>query len=131
MARLKSVCPTRFKSTVISKLLERLPALQPWPKDTRGLYTKPPSSSEVKAGIWLCLEDYVRRAIRSRKPHLRATGLIGGDSKEYSHARDVILEYLVCNFPRELEHLLRECPEFPDDDARRTVRLPGETNLLG
>ena len=40
-----------FKSQVISKLLERLPALHPWPKDAHDWYTKP-SGSEIKLGIW-------------------------------------------------------------------------------
>lgn len=112
MARLKSVNPTQFKSRVISELLERLPALQPWPKDTHGLYTKPPSGSEVKAGIWLCLEDHTRTLThptritrKGQRVNCPSQSLIGGDSKQYSDARDVILEYLERDFPKELEQL--------------------------
>jgi hypothetical protein len=99
MARIKRVGPTRFKSEVISNLLERLPALQPWPKDTHDLYTKPPSGSEVKAGIWHRLEDL------STAYELATRTDAEGDSNDFSHARDVILEYLECNFPEELEQL--------------------------
>lgn len=123
MARLKPVNPTRFKSRVISWLLERLPALQPWPKDTHGLYTKPPSGSGVKEVIWHRLEDHTRTLThptritrkgrqrvpdqqvdpwlsrcRCRPPEPQLFGgsvrWIGEDSKQYYHARDVILEYL-------------------------------------
>jgi hypothetical protein len=99
MARIKRVGPTPFKSQVISKLLERLPALQPWPKDTHGLYTKPPSGSEVKAGIWHRLEDLSTAYVLATRTDAE------GDSNEFSRARDVILEYLECNFPEELEQL--------------------------
>ena len=70
-------------------MLERLPALHPWPKDTHDLYTKPPSGSEVKLGIWDFFDDLVR---------------VSGRDLEV--ACDLAWEYLESNFPEELEQLL-------------------------
>ena len=92
MARTKQAL---FKSQVISKLLERLPALHPWPKDARDWYTKP-SGSEVKLGIWYRLEDL--------------------STKDFEDARDVILEFLEHNFPEELEQLLDDGLGDSDSD---------------
>ena len=85
MARTKQA---HFKSQVISKLLERLPALHPWPKDAHDWYTKP-SGSEVKLGIWDFFDDLVR---------------VSGRDLEV--ACDLAWEYLESNFPEELEQLL-------------------------
>jgi hypothetical protein len=97
MARTKQA---HFKSQVISKLLERLPALHPWPKDAHDWYTKP-SGSEIKLGIWDFFEikwyeddddeDRRRRSVSGR---------------DIGVACDLAWEYLEWKFPEELEQLL-------------------------
>ena len=101
MARTKQ---SHFKSQVISKLLERLPALHPWPKDARDWYTKP-SGSEVKLGIWDRLE------------HLSRTEYGRAWRTEIEDARDIILEYLECNFPEELDDGLGDSDSDDDDET--------------
>lgn len=101
MARTKQA---HFKSQVISKLLERLPALHPWPKDARDWYTKP-SGSEVKVGIWDRLE------------HLSRTEYGRAWRTEIEDARDIILEYLECNFPEELDDGLGDSDSDDDDET--------------
>ena len=125
MARVKIGGPTDFKSRVISELLVRLPALHPWPKDTRGLYTKPPSGSGVKEVIWHRLEDYTRTLThptritrKGQRVNCPSQALTSGDSNWFSHARDVILEYLVCNFPRELQNLIELNASCENDRIR-------------
>ena len=105
MARTKQAL---FKSQVISKLLERLPALHPWPKDAHDWYTKP-SGSEVKVGIWYRLEDL-------------------STAKDFEDARDVILEFLEHNFPEELEQLLDDGlgdSDSDDDDIKKKYLIQG------
>ena len=85
MARTK-LSQALFKSQVIEKLLERLPALHPWPKNTHDWYTKP-LGSEVKLGIW-------------NKIDFRVPG------QDLEVACDLAWEYLESNFPEELEQLL-------------------------
>ena len=96
MARTKQA---HFKSQVISKLLERLPALHPWPKDARDWYTKP-SGSEVKVGIWDFFDDLVR---------------VSGRDLEV--ACDLAWEYLESNFPEELDDGLGDSDSDDDDET--------------
>ena len=97
MARTK-LSQALFKSQVIKKLLERLPALHPWPKNTHDWYTKP-SGSEVKLGIW-------------NKIDFRVPG------QDLEVACDLAWEYLESNFPEELEQLLDD--GLGDSDSEET-----------
>ena len=92
MARTKEAL---FKSQVISKLLERLPALHPWPKDAHDWYTKP-SGSEVKLGIW----DFFDIKWHEDDDFVRESG------RDLGLACDLAWEYLEWKFPEELEQLL-------------------------
>ena len=92
MARTKQA---HFKSQVISKLLERLPALHPWPKDAHDWYTKP-SGSEVKLGIW----DFFDIKWYEDDDFVRESG------RDLGLACDLAWEYLEWKFPEELEQLL-------------------------
>lgn len=92
MARTKEAL---FKSQVISKLLERLPALHPWPKDAHDWYTKP-SGSEVKLGIW----DFFDIKWYEDDDFVRESG------RDLGLACDLAWEYLEWKFPEELEQLL-------------------------
>ena len=92
MARTKEAL---FKSQVISKLLERLPALHPWPKDAHDWYTKP-SGSEVKLGIW----DFFDIKWYEDDDFVRDSG------RDLGLACDLAWEYLEWKFPEELEQLL-------------------------
>ena len=92
MARTKQA---HFKSQVISKLLERLPALHPWPKDTHDWYTKP-SGSEIKLGIW----DFFDTKWYEDDDLVRVSG------RDLGVACDLAWEYLEWKFPEELEQLL-------------------------
>ena len=92
MARTKEAL---FKSQVISKLLERLPALHPWPKDAHDWYTKP-SGSEVKLGIW----DFFDIKWCEDDDFVRDSG------RDLGLACDLAWEYLEWKFPEELEQLL-------------------------
>ena len=92
MARTKQA---HFKSQVISKLLERLPALHPWPKDAHDWYTKP-SGSEVKLGIW----DFFETKWYEDDDFVRVSG------RDLGVACDLAWEYLEWKFPEELEQLL-------------------------
>ena len=97
MARTK-LSQALFKSQVIEKLLERLPALHPWPKNTHDWYTKP-LGSEVKLGIW-------------NKIDFRVPG------QDLEVACDLAWEYLESNFPEELEQLLDD--GLGDTDSEET-----------
>ena len=92
MARTKQA---HFKSQVRSKLLERLPALHPWPKDAHDWYTKP-SGSEVKLGIW----DFFDIKWYEDDDFVRESG------RDLGLACDLAWEYLEWKFPEELEQLL-------------------------
>jgi len=100
MARTKQAL---FKSQVISKLLERLPALHPWPKNTHDWYTKP-LGSEVKLGIW-------------NKIDFRVPG------QDLEVACDLAWEYLESNFPEELEQLLDDGLGDSDSDEETGTHL--------
>ena len=101
MARTKQA---HFQSQVISKLLERLPALRPWEKDAHDWYTKP-SGSEVKVGIWDRLE------------HLSRTKYGRAWRTEIEDACDIILEYLESSFPEELDDGLGDSDSDDDDET--------------
>ena len=114
MARTKQA---HFKSQVISKLLERLPALHPWPKDAHDWYTKP-SGSEVKVGIWYRLE------------HLSRTKYGHAWRTEIEDARDIILEYLESNFPEELDDGLGDSDSDDDDETMMKSKLIKKKYLI-
>ena len=109
MARTKQA---HFKSQVISKLLERLPALHPWPKDARDWYTKP-SGSEVKVGIWDFFDDLVR---------------VSGRDLEV--ACDLAWEYLESNFPEELDDGLGDSDSDDDDETMMKSKLIKKKYLI-
>ena len=102
MARTK-LSQALFKSQVIYKLLERLPALHPWPKNTHDWYTKP-LGSEVKLGIW-------------NKIDFRVPG------QDLEVACDLAWEYLESNFPEELEQLLDDGLGDSDSDEETGTHL--------
>ena len=109
MARTKQA---HFKSQVISKLLERLPALHPWPKDAHDWYTKP-SGSEIKLGIW----DFFDIKWYEDDDFVRESG------RDLGLACDLAWEYLESNFPEELEQLLDDGLGDSDSDEETGTHL--------
>lgn len=109
MARTK-LSQALFKSRVIEKLLERLPALHPWPKNTHDWYTKP-LGSEVKLGIW-------------NKIDFRVPG------QDLEVACDLAWEYLESNFPEELEQLLDDGLGDTDSEETGTHLAMMESKLI-